>query len=171
MKKSLIVIIAFIFTGYCALNAQPLKIAHINSQELLAALPESDSAQVKIQRTAKELQETLEEMQVEFNTKYQDYLQNSATFTETKKKARETELQDMNMRIQQFQETAEKEIQDLRQSLLTPIIEKATKAIEEVGREGGYTYILDTSEGSMVIFSADNSVDLMDKVKTKLGVK
>ena len=53
--------------------------------------------------------------------------------------------------------------------LLNPhIIEKVTKAIEEVARENGYTYVLDTSEGSMVIFSADNAVDITEKVKAKM---
>lgn len=168
MKKILVIITVLAISGFSKVQSQQIKIAHINTQELLASLPESDSAQAKIQQTASELQETLEEMQVEFNTKYQDYLQNSTTYTPIKRQAKEAELQDMNVRIQQFQENAEREIQEMRQKLLTPIIENTTKAIEEVGRESGYTYILDTSEGSTVIFSADNAVDIMEKVKAKL---
>jgi len=171
MKKFYVIIIVLIISGIISVDAQQIKLAHINTQELLAILPESDSAQVKIKKTATELQETIEEMQVEFNTKYQDYLKNSTTFTDIKRQAKEAELQDMNARIQQFSESAEEQLQELRQLLLKPIIKKTTKAIEEVGREQGYTYILDTSEGSVVIFVADNAVDIMDKVKTKLGVK
>lgn len=171
MKKIFILTIALISLSLTSLNAQALKIAHINTQELMTSLPESDSAQANIQKAAQEWQETLEEMQVEFNTKYQDYLQNMQTMSEIKRTAKETELQDLDTRIKNTNQTAEQDLQALRQKLLTPIIEKTTKAIEDVGREQGYTYILDTSEGSVVIFAADNAVDIMDKVKAKLLVK
>jgi outer membrane protein len=171
MKNKFIIVLALILGGITTAHAQQLKIAHINTQELLATLPESDSAQAKIQKSAMEWQETLEEMQVEFNTKYQDYLQNSAAMSEIKKRAKETELQDLDTRIKNTNQTAEQDLQGLRQQLLQPIIEKTTKAIEEVGRENGFTYILDTSEGSVVIFAADNAVDIMDKVKAKLSTK
>ena len=41
---------------------------------LFAAMPESDSAQKKIEREAAAMQKTLEELQVEFNKKYEEYL-------------------------------------------------------------------------------------------------
>ena len=174
MKKIIIVLTVF-FCGILYTNAQgtkqSLKLAHINTQELLAAMPASDSAQTRIQKEAKDMQETLEEMQVEFNTKYQDYLQNSSTYTDIKRQAKEAELQDLNVRIQQFQENAQQNLEQLRQKLLTPIIDKAKKAIEEVGRENGYTYVFDTSEGTTVVFISDNAEDILEKVKAKLGIQ
>jgi len=168
MKKGIITLIILAIAGLISLKAQQLKLAHINTQELLAELPESDSAQAKIQKANVDWTETLEEMQVEYNQKREDYIQNEGTFTDIKKQAKMAELQDIERRIQMTYETAEKELQALRQKLLTPIIESTTKAIEEVAREEGYTYVFDTSEGSVVIFSAENAVDIMEKVKAKL---
>jgi len=54
--------------------------------------------------------------------------------------------------------------------LLQPIIEKADKAIKEVGKENGYTYIFDLSRGSVVYFS-EVSEDVLPLVKKKLGIQ
>jgi outer membrane protein len=56
-----------------------------------------------------------------------------------------------------------------RQVLLKPILEKIDVAVKAVGKEGGYTFIFDTSSGSMLF--ATESEDITSLVKTKLGMK
>jgi outer membrane protein len=169
MKKIFISLVAVTFST--ALFAQSgLKLGHVNSQELLQAMPESDSAQVKMEKAAKELQEQLEAMQVEFNNKYQDYISKKDTYSELIKQTKETELQQMNQRIQQFQGTAEQDLQKRRTETFKPVLDKANKAIAEVAKENGFTYIFDLSAGS-VIFHAENSTDILPLVKQKLGLK
>ena len=167
MKKVLLILSAFVFTA--GLFAQTLKIGHINSQELLAAMPESDSAQVKLERSAKDLQAQLESMQVELNNKYQDYIGKRDTYSELIKQAKETELQEMQQRIQQFSTVAEQDVQKQRTETYKPILDKANKAISDVAKENGFTYILDLSAGA-VIYHADNSIDLLPMTKAKLGL-
>jgi outer membrane protein len=147
-----------------------LKIGHINSQELLQAMPESDSAQAKLEKAAKELQSQLESMQVELNNKYQDYISKKDTYSDLIRQTKETELNQMNQRIQQFQSTAEQDLQKQRTDIFKPILDKANKAISEVAKENGFTYILDTSSGT-VIFHSDTSIDILSLVKQKLGLK
>lgn len=73
MKKISIILTFVLLTS--ATFAQPnLKIGHIDTQALLQLMPESDSAQLKIEKAAKELQDQLEAMQVEFNQKYQEMI-------------------------------------------------------------------------------------------------
>ena len=57
----------FILILLWSLNISAQKFAHINSQELLASMPESDSAQTKIENIASNYEQQLEEMQVELN--------------------------------------------------------------------------------------------------------
>jgi outer membrane protein len=169
MKKVFILSVAVVFST--ALFAQAgIKLGHINSQELLQAMPESDSAQVKMEKAAKELQDQLEAMQVEFNNKYQDYISKKDTYSELIKQTKETELQQMQQRIQQFQGTAEQDLQKRRTETFKPVLDKANKAISEVGKENGFTYIFDISAGS-VIYHAENSTDILPLVKQKLGLK
>ena len=169
MRKIFISFIAVVFSA--AVFAQTgIKLGHINSQELLQAMPETDSAQVKMEKAAKELQEQLEAMQVEFNNKYQDYVSKKDSYSELIKQTKETELQQMQQRIQQFQGTAEQDLQKRRSETFNPIMDKARKAIAEVAKANGFTYIYDLSAGC-VIFHSENSTDILPLVKQKLGLK
>jgi len=149
-------------------NAQ--KFAHINSQELLASMPESDSAQATIESMAIDFETQLEEMQVELNKKYDDYLTNRDNYTDLIRQTKESEIADMNERIQQFQTIAQQELEGQRNNLLRPIIERANNAIKTVAEENGYVYVFDLSLGNPIYFS-EESVDILPMVKVKLGLQ
>lgn len=149
--------------------AQDLKFGHINVQELIALTPERDSAVVKMENYGKELDETLQGMQQEFQTRYQTYNQKSATWTAAVLEAKTKELQDLQARIQEFQQNAQNEFQQMQQELMTPIIKKASEAIEQVGKENGFIYIFDLSAGG-VAFKSDKSVDVLPLAKKVLGI-
>ncbi len=169
MKKIIIgACILFITLGTTA--QQALKIGHINTQELLQAMPETDSAMLKLEKMQKELQGQLEVMQVELNNKYQDYLSKRDSYTDLVRQTKEDELQNIQQRIQQFAQNAEQDLQKKRSELYKPILDKANKAIEEVARENGFTYILDLSSG-VVLFHSDSSLDILPLVKSKLKLK
>jgi outer membrane protein len=78
------------------------------------------------------------------------------------------EISDLERRIQEFQQQAQEEIGKKEQEVLTPIIDKARKAIDEVAVEKGYTYVFDASLG--VLLYAKDSEDVMADVKAKLGL-
>jgi outer membrane protein len=152
-----------------SLYAQAPKLGHINTQELLAAMPESDSAQAKLQRIAKEFQDQLEQMQVEFNKKYQDFTANQTTWSDLIKTTKGSELEDMQQRIQTFQNTAETSLQEQRTKIFKPVLDKANKGITDVGKENKFTYIFDTSSG-IVLYQGADSQDILPLVKKKLGL-
>ena len=169
MRKIFISFIAVVFSA--TLFAQTsLKLGHINSQELLQAMPESDSAQSKLEKMVKELQNQMEAMQVEFNNKYQDYVGKKDTYSELIRQTKESELQEMNQRIQQFQQTADQNVQKQRTEIFKPVLDKANKAIGEVAKENNFTYIFDISAGT-VIYHAETSTDILPLVKLKLKLK
>jgi len=145
------------------------KFGHINSNELLQAMPENVEAQQAIQSHAKELETQLMAMQAELEQKYNDYLANKDSLSKLLQQTKESELNDLNTRIQSFQQTAQQDLQAKESELLQPIIEKARNAIREVAKEESYTYVFDTSTGALVYWP-EESDDLMPKVKTKLGM-
>jgi outer membrane protein len=174
MKK---VFVILAFTGLLLISGNifaqsPVKLGHINSQLLFTAMPESDSAQKQLEREASAMQKTLEELQVEFNKKYEDYLKltNDATTSQLILKTKEEELQTIQQRSQTFQQQAEQSVTNKRAELFKPIQDKAIKAVSDVAAENGFTYIFDTAGGSIVYTSPD-SQDILQLVKTKLGLK
>lgn len=165
----LLVITLFLFSG-TAVNAQNFKFGHINSQELLSIMPERDSAEAIIQKYAMELEGELEIMQVEYRNKLNDYLEKQDNLTPLVKQTKEQELNEFQSRIQEFSNSAQQEIQKQEAQLIQPIIMKAEKAIKDVAKENGFTYIFDLSRGAVIFFS-EQSIDILPLVKKKLGLE
>ncbi len=168
MKKTLILIAVCLFAfGGSAVAQKNIKLGHINSQELLQIMPGRDSVQNVLQSELTELESTLQAMKTELEKLYNDYQANQSGWTELIRSTKQREIQDMGARMQEFQENAQKQLQDREAALTKPIVDRAKKAIEDVAREGGYTYIFD---GAALLYSQD-SEDIMPLVKKKLGLK
>jgi outer membrane protein len=164
----LALIIAFTFSGQKT-SAQSFKFGHINRDELIKTMPEYDSAVVKLQNFQKELTNALELMQVELNNKADAYTKESKNLSDLVRQTKEQELNDINKRIQDFQTNAQTQLTDKQAALFNPIVDKVQKAIKDVGKENGFTYIF---EGiSLYYFDETKSVNITPLVKTKLGLK
>lgn len=170
MKKIPLVIILSVFLSFALMGQQTkLKIGHINTNELMQLMPGRDTAEQVLTVYAQNLQKQLEAMVEEFQTKYSDYLANENQFIDAIKQVKQKELLDLQTRIEDFQEEAQNLLVAKEQELLNPLIDKAKKAIEEVAKEKGYTYILDTGTG--VVLYWESGDDIMSFVKDKLGIK
>ena len=147
-----------------------VKIAHVNTAEILNAMPEKAKAEKSLEKYYGELQSQLQTMATEYQNKMQDYEANVATMSNLVKQSKEKEIVDIQNRIQQFQANAEQEFEAKRGELLAPILDKIQNAINAVGKEKGYTYILDLATGAAV-YVGDADTDITKDVKAKLGVK
>ena len=165
----LVVITLFLFSG-TTVNAQNYKFGHINSAELLSLMPERDSAQAKIQQYAKDLEGELEIMNVEYSNKLNDYLEKQDILTPLVKQTKEQELSEFQSRIQDFTNNAQQDLQQQEAQMIQPIIQKAEKAIKDVAKENGFTYIFDLSRGAVIYFS-EQSEDILPLVLKKLGLE
>lgn len=155
-----------IITSY---SQQKIKLGHLNSNDLLEAMPEKAKAQKSLQDYSKQLEDQLVAMQDELEKKYNEYLEKKDTFTDLIKKNKEEELTSLQLRIQTFQANAQQDLQKKEQELLKPIIDKAKKAIEDVSKENGYTYIFDSGVGTLLYFPKESD-DILPLVKKKLGI-
>jgi outer membrane protein len=133
-----------------------LKIGHVDINELMASLPERDSAQVLLDKETKEIQATYEEMKVMVNIQLEEYQKNLSSYTELVKKAKEAEIYDKQRRLQEFEQNASLSLQQRNIELFQPIYDKIISAIEKVATNNGFTYILDVSKGSVVYTSKDS---------------
>lgn len=159
-----IAVVALTVGSFTVASAQ--KIAHISLDSLITIMPESKTAQEVAQKYLKDLETQVATMETELQTKYNDYMQNSANMSDLVRQTKEKELQDLNKRIEDFKMQAQQDYQQKYGELSKPIYDKAKKAIEAVAKENGYKYVLDTSTGN-VIYS-EPSDDILGLVKKKL---
>lgn len=144
------------------------KLGHINSNELLMAMPERTTIENEIKKYAQQLESQLGTMTQEYQAKVQNYQSKEATMTEAIKQDKIKEITNLEERISEFQQTAQKDLQAKEESLLKPIIDKAKNAIEQVAKENSYNYIFDSGVG--VLLYQQDSDDIMPLVKKKLGL-
>jgi len=165
-------LLVFLFSALVLNAQQKLKLGHINSQELLSSMPASDSAQSQLEKIAADHEAILEEMTVEFNKKFEAYKQavGAGTLSDLARATKEAELEDLQNRIQVFEQTAQQDLQQKRSELFTPVQEAALNAVNAVAEENGFTYIFDSGMGGLVYTSPD-SEDILPLVKQKLGLK
>lgn len=169
MKVFKIAILMVVVVLSTAVSAQKsAKIGHINSNDLLSAMPERNEVQKELESYAGDLKVTLDAMRKEYETKVGEFQAKQDVMTDVIKETKIREITDLEKRIAEFQQTAEADLQKKEQTLLQPIIDKAKTAINDVAKENGYTYILDSSVGVM-LYSVEGD-DILPKVKTKLGI-
>lgn len=170
MKKTLVIFCLALFAVVAPSMAQKnIKLGHINSNELMQIMPGRDSAQTILQKEVSDLEATLTAMQTEMQQRYNEYMEKQDQWSDLIKQTKQKELQDMGTRIEEFQQQAQQTLQAKETELLQPIIDRAKKAIEEVAKEGGYTYIFDAGVGTLLYQS--DSDDILPLVKKKLGLK
>ncbi|MDR0605658.1 MAG: OmpH family outer membrane protein [Bacteroidales bacterium] len=171
MKKTS-VFVTLLMIGLLGFNLSAqtkIKLAHVNSSDLMAIMPGIDTAQKIIQDYGAQLKEEIEAMYKEYEKKTADFQNNQATMSQIMQQNKVKELQDLEARIQTFQEQAQTDIQAKQEEVLKPIVDKAKGAIGEVAKENGYTYVFDSALG--VLLYSEESDNIIELVKKKLGIK
>ena len=106
-------------------------------------------------------------MEEEYNRKLTEYRKGEQTWNKKIKKNRIEELQTLQTKMQNYYQQAQVMLQQKQEELQAPLREKIRAAIEEVGTENGFLYILDLST---LLYKSPNSIDVTPLLKKKLGV-
>ena len=146
------------------------KFGHLNSGDIIQAMPEYKAAQTELQNLEKQYSDELKMMETELSKKSEEYEVQKATLPENIRQRRETELQELYGRMQQYYQESQQQLQQASQEKMAALTDKISKAIKEVGVAGGYLYIFDVASGIPYI-SETLSTDVTAAVKAKLGIK
>jgi outer membrane protein len=167
MKKIVLIALLSVF----ALNAafsQKTKFGHVDSNAIFAELPERGDAVKIVEEFIKTLESQLLVLNEERQKKYDAYVAERETYSNSIKQMKEEEIMTLEQRIQSFQQRAQQDAQAKEVEVLEPIYSKIREAIKVVGEEKGLMYVFDVS--SLLYFSPE-SVDVTADVRTKLGIK
>lgn len=159
---------AALFIGAISFTQAQSKVAHINTQDLIKAMPEMNTAQAEMDKLGKTYEADIQSMVTEYQNKMKQYEAEAATKTDEENQKRLVEVQTMQQNIQQYQGQAQQEMQKKEIDLLKPITEKAKAAILKVARAQGFDYVLDSTQGGGVIMA--DGKNLIDDVKKELGI-
>jgi len=145
------------------------KIAYINFDQLIELMPETKSVRTQLETYNKQFQDQYTSMTGEYQQKAQAYEAQRATMTDAIRTAKESELQDLQKRIQAFQTDAQQKVSTKTNELSKPLFDKARGIISQVAKDKGYTYVINASQTDLIVSPPGD--DLLADVKTKMGLK
>ena len=167
IMKRIILIAAAAFVSLAA-SAQEFKFGYVNFAELYQLMPEMDSVQVQIEAASLEAQETYQAMIEEFQTKYQQFEQKQASWTPAIKESKGAELQQIQARIQEFEQAVQQDLEQLNEQLRAPLFEKARKAVNDIAAAKGLALVF--NKESLLYVDPAQGVDLMPEARVALGI-
>ena len=167
--KRILIAIALIAGISTTIQAQNSKVAHINTQELVEAMPSYKTALADLEKLQRSYDSQINEMGTELQKTMERYSREVETQTDEENLRRQKEVQETNQNIVAYRQNALKDLQTNEQDLLQPLLEQARVAIQKVARAKGFQYVLDSTPGAGGVIMADG-YDLMNDVKSDLGI-
>lgn len=161
---------AFLLIGLTSIQAQ--RYGHLNLGNLISVMPEAVAANDSLKMIQEAMVAKGEEMAAQFK---QDYIKfatdvKAGNLTPKVQQEQEESLSKRQQELGSLEQIIGQAIEQKRNELLAPILERAQDAIKAVAQENGYQFVFDTSIFGAIMF-AEESEDLMPLVKAKLGIK
>ena len=164
MRKLFVIALA----AFATFTVSAQTIGKVNFNELVMLMPEMDAAREAIAASQKEAEETYSAMVEEFQGKYSQYQQKSASWTAAIRESKERELTEIQNRIQEFQNSITQELQQQQAQLTAPSQEKANKAVTEIAKAKGITVLFDMSQA--IYFDDAKVVDITKDARKALNI-
>ena len=160
----------------CALSFQfsqaqsTLKIGHVNIQEIAQKHPATDSIRKVLEAETKEMENLYNEMLVEHDNKLGVFEKEKAGYSDFVRNSKENELIEMAQKIQEYNQTAQQQLQRQNMELLKPVYDQINSLISDISVKNSFTYILDVGSGA-VAYVAPTSENITPLVLEKLKGK
>ena len=161
--KTLLIAAMLVLGANQTINAQT-KTAHVDVSEIMTKMPAMLDAQKQLDKLSITYDGEYKKMVEEYQGKLKKYEAEAATVTEAVNGDRSKEVQDMQKRIVDYRDNAQKELQQKESDIVKPIMEKVRASIQKVGKAKGFQYVLD---GSTLLLA--DGTNLTADVKKDLG--
>ena len=175
MKKTLFALVTLIASFSSPLFAQtPTKIGYTDVDFILGKLPEAKTIQNELEVTRSQFEKTIGDKIKEFQDKLEKYQKTAQSMNEVLRADSEKELQNLQESIQTLRNSSEQSLMQKQQQLLYPVLDKINNAIQAVGKENGYLYIINSDTGQnanpILLYVGSEEYNVTDLVLIKMGV-
>lgn len=152
----------------CCISIQAQKFGYINSATIIQQHPRVASANSELEEFRKMLSDSFAIKVKAFEDQYRTFLEesNSGSLSPVVSQTRQAELREQQQALATEEQQLQFRVIQKREALLKPILSEIDTIIQQVGKEGNYTMIFDTSVAGAILF-AEEGDDITDLVKTR----
>ena len=163
-------IVAILLALPFAVSAQSVKIGLVDSNAVIAAMPETTAAQQKLADAQKKYETEYNALQEELKKMYDEIHAMKEDELPAIRERKMTAFQESSQKLQVFEQQIMQDLQKQQQELMAPIMQKVKSAIESVGKEGNFTLVQDLNP-QLTFYYSSPAEDITPLVKVKLGLK
>ena len=170
MRQLILIFGTLSVLGVTAIEAaaqSPLKIGYINSQVIIAQDPAATAAQEQFQREMVPLESELQALETEIAELLSRYQAQQVTLTANARRTRQEQIVQKQQAYRERMAQIEAEAVSRQQELVQPIMERINSIIQDIRRDGSYTFIFDVAGGGLI--AADEAFDLTGEVMERLA--
>ena len=155
-------------------SAAEIKIGYVDSNEIMSNFEEVRQVQVDLEKEQRRLESEFNSLVAQLDSLQQDYERQRLLMSETRRQEKENEIINMKKSAEEYQLKKfgpEGEIYRKQNELLKPVLKKIDEAIQKVGSEQGYDFILDAMSGALLyaLDSHNLTEDVMDELSKATG--
>jgi len=168
MKKIILITVLICTLG---LSSFAQKYAFVNTDYILANVPEYTDAQTQLDELSIQWQKEIEVKFAEIDKMYKNFQNEAVLLPEDMKKKREDDIIKKEKEAKDLQKKrfgSEGDLFKKRQELVKPIQEKIYNAIEEISTAENYAVVFDKASNATLIFT-NPKYDISEQVLDKLG--
>jgi outer membrane protein len=125
-------------------------------------------AQADVDNLRRKYDSEMRRAEMEFNSKYEEFLEVQSTLVPTILRKRQTELQDLMEKNVEFRKDAERLLKQAETDALSPVRRRLAAAVAAVGKDQGYAFILNTDNDACPYINPEMGEDATELIKAQL---
>lgn len=145
-----------------------MKIAYVNTQAIFQSAPGRAEAEAQFEKERNTLGEQVKRMDDSLNAMVADYQKSASRLDSATRTRRETAIRTKQDEYRQRASGLEEQLNQRRDALLQPIMERIRTALDQIRAEDGYAMILNNDPQASLIVSADKNLDITERVVVRL---
>jgi len=171
MRKLVLLAVMGLLAFVSHAQTAAVKVGYADVDYIFNQMPEQKQIDTDLKSLQTQLKNQIDTKYQDYQKKLQDYQANLNNMIDAVRANTERELVQMQQNIEKLQQDAQTTVQTKQSQLMEPVFKKVGKAIEDVAKENGFTFILSQQIGGLdVILYGDEKMDVSDLVLKKLGV-
>ena len=149
--------------------AQPvLRFGYFSFEQVFHTMPGYAIAKHNMDELRGKYDEETKRVETEFNSKYEEFLDGQRSYAKSIFEKRQAELRALMEKNIAFKAEAARLLKKAEEEAYAPLKAKMNAALQQIGKENGFAFILNTDNNATPYLSAEMGVDITEALKEKI---
>ncbi len=149
--------------------AQPvLRFGYFSFEQVFHTMPGYAIAKHNMDELRGKYDEETKRVETEFNSKYEEFLDGQRSYAKSILEKRQAELRELMEKNIAFKAEAARLLKKAEKEAYAPLKAKMNAALQQIGKENGFAFILNTDNNATPYLSAEMGVDITETLKEKI---